>query len=93
MCGGQAAKAKQYSEHSCISFLQHAATPSSQVLDQYNGITLGDCPNKLRKEFYAAYADDPEMAKVDAFLCNHACGMCELFMPFNKSLIVIASTR
>ena len=31
--------------------------------------------------------------QVDAFLCHHACGLCEVFMPFNKSLIVIASTR
>lgn len=54
---------------------------------------MGDCPNKLRREFYDAYANDPEMATVDAFLCNHACGMCELFMPFDKPLIVIASTR
>ena len=26
-------------------------------------------------------------------LCNHAAGLCEAFMGFNKSLIVIASTR
>jgi hypothetical protein len=33
------------------------------------------------------------MQRVDAFICQHACGLCEVFMPFNKSLIVIASTR
>lgn len=33
------------------------------------------------------------MANVDAFLCTHADSMCELFMPFNTSMIVIASTR
>jgi len=33
------------------------------------------------------------MANVDAFLCNHAAGLCEAYMPFNRSLVVIASTR
>lgn len=33
------------------------------------------------------------MKKVDAFLCHHACGMCEAYMAFNKSLVVVASTR
>ena len=33
------------------------------------------------------------MQTVDAFLCLHATSMCELFMPFNRTLIVIASTR
>jgi hypothetical protein len=33
------------------------------------------------------------MDSVDAMLCTHATSMCELFMPFNKSLIAIASTR
>ena len=33
------------------------------------------------------------MKTVDAFLCLHAISMCELFMPFNRTLIAIASTR
>ena len=34
-----------------------------------------------------------QMLAVDAFLCLHATAMCELYMPFNRSLIAIASTR
>ena len=30
---------------------------------------------------------------VDAILCTHADSMCEIFMPFGKPLIVVASTR
>jgi len=30
---------------------------------------------------------------VDAILCTHADSMCEIFMPFEKPLIVVASTR
>ena len=56
-------------------------------------MNLGTCPNLLRGEFYAHYENDEEMKNVDAFLCLHATSMCELYMPFGKPLIVIASTR
>jgi hypothetical protein len=60
------------------------------VLNAENGI----CPNlETRKKFYEAYKNDSEMNQVDAFICFHPVAMCELFMPFNRSLIVIASTR
>lgn len=64
-----------------------------KVLTRDNGIDLGRCPNQLRRDFFEAYKNDPAMQHVDAFICQHACGLCEVFMPFNKSLIVIASTR
>jgi hypothetical protein len=64
-----------------------------RVINKMNGINLGNCPNQLRKQFYHSYIDDPEMNGVSAYICTHAASMCELFMPFNKSLIVIASTR
>jgi len=47
----------------------------------------------LIRKFYDAYKDDPELQSVDAFVCFLPAAMCELFMPFNKSLIVIAATR
>ncbi|CAH1779013.1 unnamed protein product [Owenia fusiformis] len=62
-----------------------------KVLNKGNGINL-DRP-AIYTEFYEAYKDDPEMEKVDAFVCFHPSSMCEIFMPFNKSIIVIPSTR
>ena len=59
-------------------------------MDQINGIAPDA---KLRKKFYEAYQNDSEINQVDAFICFHPVGMCELFMPFNRSLILIASTR
>ena len=61
--------------------------------DSENGITLGSCPHALRSEFYSYYKNNKEMRNVDAFLCLHATSMCELYMPFERPLIVIASTR
>ena len=62
-----------------------------KVLHPGNGINLDD--PKLIPSFYEAYKNDPEMELVDAFVCFHPAAMCELYMPFNKSIIVIASTR
>lgn len=47
----------------------------------------------LIPKFYEAYKNDSEMKSVDAFVCFHPTSMCELFEPFNKSLLIIASTR
>ena len=48
---------------------------------------------KIRRDFYEFYKDQIEMNVVDAFVCFHPASMCELYMPFNRSIIVIASTR
>ena len=57
------------------------------------GYSLGADPEKLRRDFFDAYKHDPEFARVDAFLCTHPTANCELFMPFNKSIIINAAAR
>ena len=47
----------------------------------------------IRKKFYEYYKSNSLMKRVDAFVCFHPAAMCELFMPFNRTIIVIASTR
>lgn len=47
----------------------------------------------IRKRFYDEYKNDPRMKTVDAFICFHAVFVCEFFLPFNKSIIVLPSTR
>ena len=62
-----------------------------RVVDSENGMDLYD-PTLIRR-FHEAYRNDAKMASVDAFVCFHPAAMCELFAPFNKSILVIASTR
>ena len=70
------------------------ATHHLHILNKDNGINLGDCPNRLRAQFYDYYSKNSEfMDKVDVVVCTHAASLCELYMPFAKPLIVIASTR
>jgi len=47
----------------------------------------------LIPRFYEAYKSDSVMQSVDAFLCYDPPAICELYEPFNKSLIVIAANR
>jgi len=61
-----------------------------KVLNQRNGIS----PSlEVQQQFYEAYKNDREINQVNAFVCFHPAAMCELFMPFNRTLIIIASIR
>jgi hypothetical protein len=47
----------------------------------------------IADQFYQLYRDQVEMNLVDAFVCFHPASMCELYMQFDRSIIIIASTR
>ena len=47
----------------------------------------------IMRSFYEAYKDDPEMRSVDAFVCFHMASVCEVYIPFNKSIIIISTHR
>lgn len=64
-----------------------------QVLTRENGITLGDCPNELKREFWKMYHARGQFEKIDAFLFTYSSGLSELFMAFGKPLIIVASVR
>jgi len=48
---------------------------------------------ELIPRFYEEYKDDAEMRPVEAFLCCDPPSACELFEQFNRSVIVVATTR
>ena len=45
------------------------------------------------EQFYDHYKNDAELNTVNVFLCIHPVSLCELYARFNRSLIVIATTR
>jgi hypothetical protein len=63
----------------------------------------GDVDNSLhfggavRRAFFEAYrpggAGGGLLAQADAMVCSHPTGMCELAMPFNRSVVLWATTR
>ena len=48
---------------------------------------------ELIPKFYDEYKDDPEMKTVEAFLCCDPPSACEIFEQFNRSVIIVATTR
>ena len=65
---------------------------SLRVLNRENAMELTG-GNELKQHFYEAYKDDAEMRSVDAFACFLPPAMCELYEPFNRSVIIIVPTR
>ena len=64
--------------------------------DDWRGFSLetgGRTPEDLKAVFYDHYKDDKEFARVDAFMCSHPAANCELFVPFNKPLVIYVTTR
>eukprot|EP00823_Brevimastigomonas_motovehiculus_P006251 TRINITY_DN50_c0_g2_i1.p1 TRINITY_DN50_c0_g2~~TRINITY_DN50_c0_g2_i1.p1 ORF type:complete len:987 (-),score=233.87 TRINITY_DN50_c0_g2_i1:373-3333(-) len=61
--------------------------------DSWKGFSLDPCPRHFRREFFNAYKDDPEFQRVDFFICSHPVANCELYMPFNRPLIIYPTTR
>jgi len=61
-----------------------------RVINSDNGMQLDE---DIIRQFYKSYRDDPAMLSVTAFLCTLPVSMCEAFVPFNKSLVIVASIR
>lgn len=61
-----------------------------QLLNPSNAMHLD---YSLIEKFYQLYANDSEIQSADAFACFHAPALCELYEPFNKTLIIISTIR
>ena len=48
---------------------------------------------QMIQDNFEFYKNDPEIATVDAFLCLFQPGMCEMWMPFNKTTVFIPAHR
>ena len=64
-----------------------------RVVNQTNGISFGNCQNKLQLNFWQSYAEDKWMKSFDGYLCEYSVAFCEMYMAFGKPMILIAPTR
>ncbi len=71
----------------------HSSGLKSFAYDGWKGFSLDPSPEEARQRFYEAYKGDKEFAKVEFVFCSHPASNCELYLPFNKSIIVYLSTR
>lgn len=63
---------------------------SLRIITRENGMRLTP---EIIEQFYDSYKDDFQMKQVSAFVCTLPVAMCEAFLPFNKSIIVISNIR
>ena len=61
--------------------------------DGWKGFSLDPSPALLRRKFYDAYKNDKEFGQVDYVMCSHPAANCELYLAFNKSMVVYSTTR
>ena len=83
-----------------VRFLEKSLSPYCSMLEVcgtnlrlvnvHNGM---DMPSDVANQFHAEYIKDRELLSADAFLCVQPPAMCELFMPFGKSLIIFVGSR
>jgi hypothetical protein len=45
------------------------------------------------REFFEYYKNDTDMLETDAFMCHFPASFCEIYLPFNRSIIISASHR
>ena len=76
-----------YHPHMCKERLKVLA------YNKWAGFSLDPCPNTMRRAFFEAYKHDEELSRVDLFVCSHPAANCELFMPFDRPMLVYATTR
>lgn len=72
-----------------------AATRGLKVLnyDEWRGFSLDPSPGALRRKFFDAYKNDEEFGQVDYVICSHPAANCELYLAFNKSMIIYNTQR
>ena len=61
--------------------------------DDWRGFSLDPSPAALRRNFYDAYKHDKEFNDVDYVMCSHPAANCELYLAFNKSIIIYNTQR
>ena len=64
----------------------------SPVLMAYNSHSTR-LSESMVQELFEYYKDDDDILQVDAFYCQFPPAMCELFLPFNRTIIINASHR
>lgn len=48
--------------------------------------------NEIR-EFYETYRKNPDFLNIDVFLCVHPSAMCEIYMPFDKKMLIYIASE
>lgn len=68
------------------------AKPERHLMD-YDSVMSACGPpanaNQYRRDFFNHFKNVPFFKNFDGFICAHPAAVCEMFMPFNKTLIMV----
>ena len=63
------------------------------VLSREAAFTLCPRPHALRRAAYEALRTAPLLANVDGVVCSHPAALCEAWLPFNKSILLLVTAN
>ena len=75
-----------------LSKMEYPSRPLSSVAVHYSSHST-KLTESMAREFFEYYKDDPDLLRADAFLCQFPPAYCQMYLPFNKTIIIIASHR
>ena len=75
-----------------IQKMLQPTNPLSPLLDHLTSHS-STISEPIAREFYEYYKADPDTQQTDAFICMFPASFCELYMPFNKTIIMSPSQR
>ena len=65
---------------------------SKVIVEQYTKVNT-ELSEKMIKENFEFYKNNEHILSTDAFICSFPASMCELWMPFNKSIVFLPAHR
>ena len=63
------------------------------VLSREAAFTLCPRPHALRRAAFEALRTSPLLTNVDGVVCSHPAALCEVWLPFNKSMLLLVTTN
>ena len=70
-----------------------AAPYELPTLTREAAFTLCPRPHATRRAAYEALRDSPLLAGADGVVCSHPAALCEVWLPFNKSILLIVTAN
>ena len=67
--------------------------PNPNQLSREAAFTLCPRPHALRRAAFEALRTSPLLTNVDGVICSHPAALCEVWLPFNKSMLLLVTTN
>ena len=63
------------------------------ILTKEATFTMCPRPHSFRRAAYEALRDSPLLSGSDGVVCSHPAALCEVWLPFNKSILLIVTAN